>query len=192
MKYNESADSSLWQKKLKMTTSEQEPQDSSWLAQRRPSQFQNGSPQRPPSSIPEARPPPPLKPTTPSLPTASSRPMMRTDLRPLPPAESLHSPAWMNSQQEQNVEKPTSQQEQLLTVLRHRLDQLEYVEPLGLESLGLVQRLLSDLIQTTETARKFKTQFDVVVQEKALVQEQVSALRRVLSFSLTSAFQRDS
>jgi hypothetical protein len=103
---------------------------------------------------------------------SATRPMMmKTDLRPMDTSEAQNHPSWMNAQQQMN--SATAQQEQLLNIIRHRLDQLEYNEPLGPESLSLVQRLLSDLIQTTETARKFKTQFDVVVQEKALVQEQV-------------------
>ena len=58
-------------------------------------------------------------------------------------------------------------------VLRHRLDQLEYFEPFTPESAALIQNLLSDLIQTTETAKKFKNKLDLLIQERNLAQEQV-------------------
>jgi hypothetical protein len=61
----------------------------------------------------------------------------------------------------------------LSNVLRNRLIQLEYYDDFSSDSVPLIQKLLSDLIQTTEAARKFKAQVDVLAQEKVLAQEQV-------------------
>jgi len=43
--------------------------------------------------------------------------------------------------------------EQKFTSLRRRLDQLGYRQPLGIESLPLVERLFADLIHTTESLK---------------------------------------
>lgn len=48
--------------------------------------------------------------------------------------------------------------ERKFTGLRKRLDQLGYRQPLGLESLPLVERLFNDLLHTTESLRNAKLQ----------------------------------
>ena len=72
--------------------------------------------------------------------------------------------------------RPTWQGEEardMTNVLRNRLNQLEYFDEFSLDSAALVQKLLSDLIQTTDTARKYKNQLDGILQEKNMAQEQV-------------------
>jgi hypothetical protein len=102
---------------------------------------------RPPSSIPETRQPP-----SPMKQTKSDR------MRAREPDKS-----WIGPETGRD----------LSNVLRNRLNQLEYYDDFGLDSVPLIQKLLSDLIQTTEAARKFKAQLDVAAQEKSLAQEQV-------------------
>ena len=46
-----------------------------------------------------------------------------------------------------------SNAQQKFTSLRRRLDQLGYRQPLGIESLPLVERLFADLIHTTESLK---------------------------------------
>ena len=48
--------------------------------------------------------------------------------------------------------------ERKFTNLRRRLDQLGYRQPLGLESVPLVEKLFSDLIHTTESLKNTKLQ----------------------------------
>lgn len=48
------------------------------------------------------------------------------------------------------------QAQQKFSNLRKRLDQLGYRQPLGLESLPLVERLFADLIHTTESLKNAK------------------------------------
>ena len=48
--------------------------------------------------------------------------------------------------------------ERRFTGLRKRLDQLGYRQPLGVESLPLVERLFSDLLHTTESLKNAKLQ----------------------------------
>ena len=52
----------------------------------------------------------------------------------------------------------TAAAQQKFTNLRKRLDQLGYRQPLGVESLPLVEKLFSDLIHTTESLKKTKLQ----------------------------------
>ncbi|KAJ3414954.1 hypothetical protein HDV05_005785 [Chytridiales sp. JEL 0842] len=66
-------------------------------------------------------------------------------------------------------------------ILRHRLLQLDYHEDFGPESMNLVRRLLADLVQTTDSARKFKNQAERVQQEKSDLEEQVQPLRSEIS-----------
>ena len=67
--------------------------------------------------------------------------------------------------------------EQLFVTLRHRLDQMEYSEFLAKDSVDLVQRLLADLVQTTETARSFKALLETATNDRILAEEQVGPLR---------------
>lgn len=64
--------------------------------------------------------------------------------------------------------------------LRYRLDQLEYTEPLSNDSVDLVMRLLSDLVQTTHTSRIYKTQLDAALKEQDAIREQVDPLKQEL------------
>ena len=48
--------------------------------------------------------------------------------------------------------------ERKFTGLRKRLDQLGYRQPLGVESLPLVERLFADLLHTTESLKNAKVQ----------------------------------
>lgn len=52
----------------------------------------------------------------------------------------------------------TAQAQQKFTNLRRRLDQLGYQQPLGIESLPLVEKLFADLIHTTESLKNAKQQ----------------------------------
>jgi hypothetical protein len=68
----------------------------------------------------------------------------------------------------------------LFFTLRFRLDQLEYKEHLDTSSVLLVQRLLSDLIQTTESTQTYKSKYDLAIHEKTLAEEQVLPLKNEL------------
>lgn len=50
----------------------------------------------------------------------------------------------------------TTKAQESFTNLRKRLDQLGYQQPLGIESLPLVERLFADLLHTTESLRSVK------------------------------------
>lgn len=52
----------------------------------------------------------------------------------------------------------TAQAQQKFSNLRRRLDQLGYQQPLGVESLPLVEKLFADLIHTTESLKISKQQ----------------------------------
>ncbi|CAH1777334.1 unnamed protein product, partial [Owenia fusiformis] len=49
-----------------------------------------------------------------------------------------------------------SMAQEKFVALRKRLDQLGYRQPLGIESLPLVERLFADLIHTTESLKRAK------------------------------------
>lgn len=49
-----------------------------------------------------------------------------------------------------------SSSEQKYVILRKRLDQFGYKQPLAIESLPLVEKLFQDLIHTTEALKKAK------------------------------------
>ena len=72
-------------------------------------------------------------------------------------------------------------EQDLVMTLRFRLDQMEYHEYLAPDSVDLIQRLLADLIQTTDSARTFKTQLELARNEKNIAEEQVFPLRQELS-----------
>ena len=50
----------------------------------------------------------------------------------------------------------TAQAQQKFSNLRKRLDQLGYKQPLGVESLPLVEKLFADLVHTTESLKNAK------------------------------------
>ena len=56
--------------------------------------------------------------------------------------------------------------ERRFTALRKRLDQIGYRQPLGLESLPLVDKLFGDLLHTTESLKVAKQQLAKHKQEK--------------------------
>lgn len=53
-----------------------------------------------------------------------------------------------------NASSSTAGMQQKFTSLRRRLDQLGYRQPLGIESLPLVERLFTDLVHTTESLKR--------------------------------------
>ncbi|KAI9329162.1 hypothetical protein BDR26DRAFT_939468 [Obelidium mucronatum] len=65
--------------------------------------------------------------------------------------------------------------------LRHRLAQLDYREPFDMSSAALIRRLLADLVQTTDSARKFKAEAERARREKEGLAEQVAPLRAELA-----------
>lgn len=50
----------------------------------------------------------------------------------------------------------SAQAQQKFSNLRKRLDQLGYKQPLGIESLPLVEKLFADLVHTTESLKNAK------------------------------------
>ena len=56
--------------------------------------------------------------------------------------------------------------------LRKRLDQLGYRQPLGVESFPLVERLIADLLQTTESLKICKMQVTKNKEQKGLYYKQ--------------------
>ncbi|KAL5033378.1 hypothetical protein BDV3_000368 [Batrachochytrium dendrobatidis] len=65
--------------------------------------------------------------------------------------------------------------------LCHRLAQLSYPHHLDPSSMELVQHLLSDLLQTTETARSLQNQLDLTTREVQATTDQIQPLRREIS-----------
>ncbi|KAJ3063778.1 hypothetical protein HDU98_000438 [Podochytrium sp. JEL0797] len=61
--------------------------------------------------------------------------------------------------------------------LRHRLASLSYTEPFDMASAALVRHLLADLVQTTDSARRFKAEAERARREKAALEDQVAPLR---------------
>jgi len=57
-----------------------------------------------------------------------------------------------------------SNAEQKFSSLRRRLDQLGYRQPLGIESLPLVERLFADLIHTTESLKNSRLNTSSIVE----------------------------
>ncbi|KAM4052055.1 centrosomal protein of 135 kDa isoform 3-T3 [Anomaloglossus baeobatrachus] len=86
-------------------------------------------------------------------------------MRPWTPAVAVHCPVLSRTQDrtakdltESSVKIATmsSAAERKFINLRKRLDQLGYKQPLGIESLPLVEKLFSDLVHTTESLRNAK------------------------------------
>jgi centrosomal protein CEP135 len=68
--------------------------------------------------------------------------------------------------------------QQKFSGLRKRLDQLGYKQPLGIESLPLVERLLADLIHTTDSLKKAKLEKSTApTVDKPGVPQEVEAYR---------------
>ncbi|KAJ3027259.1 UNVERIFIED_CONTAM: hypothetical protein HDU68_004174 [Siphonaria sp. JEL0065] len=65
--------------------------------------------------------------------------------------------------------------------LRHRLAQLDYREPFDMSSAPLIRRLLADLVQTTDSARKFKNEAERARREKEGLAQQIAPLRAELA-----------
>lgn len=68
--------------------------------------------------------------------------------------------------------------ESSLSSLRHELSALDYTEPLGAESAPLVQRLLSDLILTTDTIEKLQIRASEFEKQATRALEDVAPLRK--------------
>lgn len=62
--------------------------------------------------------------------------------------------------------------------LRKRLDNFGYRQPLGLESLQLVERLFSDLVHTTESLRKQKEEAGKLTQHRGNVEAHVEPFKQ--------------
>ncbi|VDP93072.1 unnamed protein product, partial [Echinostoma caproni] len=58
--------------------------------------------------------------------------------------------------------------------LRKRLDQLGYKQPLGLDCLPLVERLFCDLVWTTESLRKAKSELNSQLKLRTTVEDYVA------------------
>lgn len=67
--------------------------------------------------------------------------------------------------------------ERKFTSLRKRLDQLGYRQPLGIESLPLVEKLFGDLLHTTESLKNAKLQLGRHREQKGVWEQQVEPYR---------------
>ena len=67
--------------------------------------------------------------------------------------------------------------ERKFSTLRKRLDQLGYRQPLGIESLPLVEKLFSDLVHTTESLKNLKQQISRHDKEKTSYEDNVEPYR---------------
>lgn len=67
--------------------------------------------------------------------------------------------------------------ERKFTTLRKRLDQLGYRQPLGIESVPLVEKLFSDLVHTTESLKNLKLQVGKQEKEKTVYEDNVEPYR---------------
>jgi len=65
-------------------------------------------------------------------------------------------------------------------LLRQRLNQLDYTEHFDYESIPLVQKLLADLIQTTQSCRSLKTLNENLIYKKDNIQYQIEPLNKEL------------
>ena len=63
--------------------------------------------------------------------------------------------------------------ERKFTNLRKRLDQLGYRQPLGVESLPLVEKLFGDLLHTTDSLKGAKQQLGRQQEQKTVWEQQV-------------------
>lgn len=71
----------------------------------------------------------------------------------------------------------TAQAQQKFSNLRKRLDQLGYKQPLGIESLPLVEKLFADLVHTTESLKNAKLDVGKHVVETVDVDSAVEAYK---------------
>ena len=62
--------------------------------------------------------------------------------------------------------------------LRKQLDQLHYCLPFNVQSTQLVDRLLNDLLQTTEGYQKLKSQIEMVKHDEKLNQQALVPLQK--------------
>jgi len=65
-------------------------------------------------------------------------------------------------------------------LLRQRLNQLDYTEHFDYESIPLIQKLLADLIQTTQSCRSLKTLNENLIYKKDNIQYQIEPLNKEL------------
>ncbi|KAJ3340212.1 hypothetical protein HDU93_007302 [Gonapodya sp. JEL0774] len=90
---------------------------------------------------------------------------VRTNLAPNNPALSALNP-------------PTASLDQTMRLIRHRLDMLDYRDPFDIESLPLISKISLDLVQTTESLRRAKSDRDRLEKDKRSAEEQVVPLRQ--------------
>lgn len=62
--------------------------------------------------------------------------------------------------------------------IRKQLDQLHYCLPFNVEACGLVERLLNDLLKTTEGYQKLKMQIDLLKHDDKLNQQALLPLQK--------------
>lgn len=73
--------------------------------------------------------------------------------------------------------QPSDMAERKFTTLRKRLDQLGYRQPLGIESVPLVEKIFSDLVHTTESLKNLKLQVGRQEKEKTVYEDNVEPYR---------------
>jgi chromosome segregation ATPase len=86
----------------------------------------------------------------------------------------------INQERKKSWNMTWNAQEDPFVKIRYRLDQLEYTEFLHPESVTLVSRLLSDLVQTTQTSRVLKQQLDDALKEHEITKEQLIPTKQEL------------
>lgn len=66
------------------------------------------------------------------------------------------------------------EEEKKFITLKKKLEALSYHQPLGIESAPLVEKLLLDLVRTTESFQTLRQQLNKTTQDLAIAQNQVS------------------
>ena len=64
-----------------------------------------------------------------------------------------------------------------MVVYGYRLDQLGYRQPLGIETLPLVERLFADLVHTTESLKKAKLDLTKAPADKGTITAHIEAYK---------------
>jgi hypothetical protein len=75
-------------------------------------------------------------------------------------------------------------------LIRHRLDQLGYSSYQKLGDINLLQRLVSDLVDSSEAAREFKAKSDLSIIQADSARAQVSHHQMILLFLVGSVTRR--
>ncbi|KXS21394.1 hypothetical protein M427DRAFT_318450 [Gonapodya prolifera JEL478] len=98
---------------------------------------------------------------------------VRTNLAPHDPALSALNPPPTGT--------GTYSLDQTFRLIRHRLDLLEYRDDFDVASLPLISKLLADLVKTTESLRRAKTDRDRLEKDKRQSDEQLEPLRQEIA-----------